>query len=633
MSFLDKLFGKKSDDTTQSTRILSYTPKDPREDPDMMRIFDGYGQELFIAKDEWRKNVLPANLRSNWSNADALYGMIVDALNNGFAADVLAASKQFYAIDHGSVRSTCLYAINLRETEHLDEAGQVLRSYLEQNGENGIILTNLAKVYSAKDQDQLAEATLWHALKIDPNQESGFAWNDAIHRERGGEEAALEAMRRVAALPGSWRAQLWLARVPLESGNIDRALKLYRNALAHAPQPVPAELLMHMSGDLGNKGLLTELIQLTKPYYSAQEHGLDSGNNLIKAYLDLGQTEAAHEIVEQLYAFERPDWKEHLSYWDTEIAKARIKGAPADMSAPLQMTMLSIQGPVWLAPDSPFAPLFGAKQQGTAVIRFLGSSAEVASSPGHAERQLTDWPGRLSRALPLFLAEQVELGTEAQGRTMVPWLVGGNSGFVLSGAAWSDEQAIGDRQGEDAGDYAVRTHLKCQAEPWSIELRLIRTADGACLGQFAEHIDRNGPGDAAFKVAQALIALLHREAGISLRPHPSLYQIPTGPHLSDYLQRLEQLLAVRCAAMKECNPEFLYGEREILDGNLHLCLSLPSSVVTRVLLTQTLTAMKKVRHGTIAEFKERIILLQTEHPLPGPVHTSVQQSLNAVFAT
>ena len=72
---------------------------------------------------------------------------------------------------------------------------------------------------------------------------------------------------------------------------------------------------------------------------------------------------------------------------------------------------------------------------------------------------------------------------------------------------------------------------------------------------------------------------------------------------------------------------FLSGERDIINGNLQLCLACPDNVVTRLLLAQTVVAMKKVRPAVVAEFQERISLLEEHHPLGDAAGTVVQRIL------
>jgi Flp pilus assembly protein TadD len=639
MSFFDNLFGRKKPSSPPAPPKPTALPprkapqNDPSKDPNMIRVFDAYGREMFIAKEEWRKNVLPGALKSNWNNPDQLYGVIFGALNDGFFPDILAAAEQLYRIDTDPARAACVYGIVLMKNDRLDDAERLLRSHMQKHGEEGSVLTNLAKVYSARNEQQKADETLWHGLQLDPNQDNGMGWYFAIHRERGGESAGKEALRRIAALPGSWRAQLWLARDALQTRMLDEAVALYQECLARASKPVPADLLMQMSGDLGNAGHLPELLNLVEPHFDAQTHGLQVGNNLIKAHLDLGQLDAARRVLDRLYSLNRVDWKQSLSFWDTEIAKARVATTNVDQKEPMKMAMLAIEGPVWLKPSSPAAELFLAKTAEAPVIAFLGSTAEIATNSKRTQHQLADPPGRLSRALPLFLAEQVEFGSAARAQTLVPWIVEPTGGFVLSGGAWNDDDAAGySRQGQIKSDYVVATHLKTTVEPWTVELRLIRAIDAKCLGTLSVSFPSVKPEEGLPKLILQLLRLLTDQAEVRLQTPSPLYEPPVGTNLAYYLLRLEQLLAVRCGGMDGVNPGFLSGEREILDGNLQLCLACPNNVGTRILLAQTLSAMKKVRPEIPPEFKDKLALLQKDHPLSEPAHSIVQRIINEVFA-
>lgn len=636
MGLFDKLFGKKTEPSAPPPLPAKIPPRpveDLRQDPNLVRVYDKYGREMFITKQEWRTNILPGTIRAEWNKPDQLYSVILSALNDGFRSDVIEAARQLHRIDTDPGRGACILGIVLMEEGRLHEAEKIFTDFLSRHGEAGYILTNLAKVHSRRGDHARSEEILWRALEVDPNQDNAVGWYEVIYRERSGEAAGQDALRRIAALPGSWRPQLWLARYALVNRQTDAALAFYHEALARAPQPLPADLLMQISGDLGNHGHLPEILQIVEPHFDPARHGMQVGNNLIKAHVDLGQLPAARRILDQLYALNRLDWRDNLAYWDTEIARAKISVANTEPPAPLQLAMLTGPGPVWLKPDSPAAELFPAKPADSPVICLIGSSAEIATNSKRIERQLADAPGRLSRALPLFLAEQIELATGARTQTLVPWINQPAGGFVLSGAAWADDEAAAYAgQGELKGDYIVVSHLNTTAQLWTAELRLIRTIDGHRLGQLTETFSPEAPTDAILRLATRLRQLLRDTTDVQPQPVPADYAFPAGAHFPLYLLRLEQLLAVRCSALEGVGSEFLNGEREILEGNLQQCLDHPASVSVRLLFAQTLLAMKRVRPEILAEFRERIALLQTEHPLPQPAHGVVERLLQEARA-
>jgi tetratricopeptide (TPR) repeat protein len=624
------------------TQVLPATHKNPSTDPNMIRVFDAYGRELFISRDDWRNNVLLANLKKAWDKPDDLYNMIARALNDGFRADIIDATQHLYEIDPIPVRRALIWGIVLREEGRLDEAENVFRTYLQTHGDDGVILTNLAKVESKRNHQPEAEEMLWRAIELDPNQENGLTWYIAIHRERAGEEAAISAMQKVAALPKSWRAQMWLARAALAARNLDQATALYHQALDRAGTPTPGDLLMQLSGDLGNHGHLPELVSMTAPRYDAKFHGIAVGNNLIKANIDLGQIDEARRLLDELYAQNRPDWKQTLTHWDTELAKARLS-SPGAQPPELQFTMLTVEGPVWLKPDGPAADLFAAPASHTAdgiSVAFLGSCAEIATNSKRPEHQLADGPGRMSRSLPLYLAEQLALGSNARVQTLIPWVLGERPAFVLSGVPWTDDDAAvkaridnpHDDDGKYKSDYVVAVNLKATGEPWSVELRLIRTIDAKLLGSVTATWHSDNPAASLPTLSLELLDLIAKEAEVTLHAQPAIYQAPLGPQFTWYLLRLEQLLAVRCASMENMPHGFLSGERAIIDGNLQLCLDNRNNTSLRILLAQSLATMKKVRPDILPEFREKIAMLQKEAPLEEPAQSVIQRMIDEVFA-
>jgi tetratricopeptide (TPR) repeat protein len=582
--------------------------------PDGIRAFDQNGQEVIIPREEWRQNVLPGMLREVWDQPDNLYMLIVNSLNDSFVAEVTEAAAHLHEIDTIPARGACIWAVVLMQGGRLDEAEEVLNGHIAKHGVDGSVLVNLAKIYSMRDENERAEETLWRGLEAEPNQENGLGWFVSMAQERGGEEAAKATLERVRTLDGSWRAQLWLARGVLVGGNLAGAKELYTEALGRVGRPVPPDLLMQMSGDLGGQGHLAELVELTTPHFVPEMHGLPIGNNLIKANVDLGNLDAADAVKNALAAFQRPEWAQALGFWDGEIAKRRGGAAPDSQQGQIQIGMLRVDGPIWLPPGSPARVVFGTKPAGP-MVTFLGGTAEAPEQGSEVAPQLADALGRMTRALPLYLAEQVEMRTAATGRAMIPWASGTGpnqpSGFVVSGARWPDEvamQAVQDPA--NRSEYVVTVHVDAEVTPWEASLVFVRASDGTRIGELQAEFAPDSPEEGLPGLADEVVELLNALGSV---PVPAAYVVPEP--FGAYLLRLEQLLAVRCAGMDGVALHFLQGEREILEGDLALCHGAPENVPARVLLVETMGALARVRPEVVQGFQESFVQLQKEHPV------------------
>ena len=630
--------------------------------PDSIRAFDQNGREVLIPRDQWAAEVLPNMLAEVRSNPDQLYALILNSLNDGFLEQVVEPAQHLHATDPIPARGTCVWGIVLLQTGRLDQARQLFTGYLETHGDEGSVLLNLAKVYAAQNQPDQADATLWHALEIEPNLDNGLGWYASLAADRAasqafeaaanpeaaqnanqnanqdaarqaaqaaGQQAGTEALLRVATLPGSWRAQLWLARGTLAAGTASTeallaARRLYSEALSRAPRPIPPDFLMQMSGDLGGTGHLAELIEFTAPYFLPELHGLPVGNNLIKAYVDTGNLAAAAAVKDALRALNRPDWQEGLAFWDTELARRGGNTGNTqnpDQNQQIQIGLLRVDGPIWLPPQSPARALFGARAASGPSVTFLGGTAEAPiGSPVAPELQIPDSIGRLTRSLPLFFAEQTDLRTAAHGRALIPWAVGGNNqpgGFVVAGSRWPDTVAV-QMVAEPANqtDYVVSVHLDAEVEPWTAQLAFLRTADGIRIGELEAEFhptDLDQTHAALTQLAQEVVELL---AALGPAPSPGAYQVPPAAHFSDYLLRLEQLLAVRCTTVQGAAPMTLQGEHEILSGELNLSFTLPESLSARLVLIETLGVLTQSRPEIAEQFRPSFQRLITEHPIP-----------------
>ncbi|NOZ13031.1 MAG: tetratricopeptide repeat protein [Acidobacteria bacterium] len=617
MGIFQNLFGKKKVEKKPVTSV---------KNPDLIELHDEFGKAFYIPRNTWKEKVLGYNLEKAKNNPDELYSMLVTAVQDGFAGEVVSHAEQLYAIDPLPDRGTTMLGIVYMKAGRLDDAERVFQTYISRHGEDGIILTNLAKVYSEQGKDSLAEATLWHALELNPNQENGFMWFVAMHHERGGDAAAQECYRKIAKLPGSWRVLLWQAQSFLRNRDRTAAEKLYLEAIRRAGQPIPSDLLMQMSGDLGQNGYLNELIRLVAPHYDSKVHGLQVGNNLIKAYLDLGQPGQAHSILDELYTHNRPDWRPTLDYWEKELAKAHVAEKAADRVPGSQsMGILTIEGPLWGRDNSPFAAFFPEKTGKSKRVAIIGSTALLREQPKKLELQLSNAPGRLSRSVPLLLSEHIHLTTEASGTALIAFM--GEQAFALFGTPFEDNDVV-QLMGRlnPVPDMAIAVTVDTRESKWRIALRLIKVADGTCLGTSGVKVNPDNPGPAVRDLLENTHRLLEEKAGIPRITPPSWYKLPIGKPASEYLLRLEQQLAV-------IGPkgQGLYGEHEILDGILQLCISQPGNKTIKMMLVQTFRQMKKIRPGIISEYRQKLDRLLTMNTKPDVIEEQFVKSIRELF--
>jgi len=357
MSFLTKLFGSSS-----STKVsLSHSPtqdptlpKNPNSDSNMIRVFDAYGREMFITRQQWRDNVLLGTIQNNWDDPEKLAGFIIQSLQDNFFNEMIRPAERLLQLEPDAERSTVLLAIVYLKIKRLEDSENVLQQFISKRGESGVVLTNLAKVYAERGNEEKMLEILWRGLQLDPNQDNGLGW------------------------------------------------------------------------------------------------------------------------------------------------------------------------------------------------------------------------------------------------------------------------------------YEV-THLISKTAQWTTVLRLVCTTSGHCVGKLSESFNPADPAQAIKQLSYGLLELLGRAADVRQQTAPKNYLIPDGPYFPQYLLRLEQLLAVRCAATGNSQSGFLSGEREIIDGTLELVLDMPMSINIRLLLAQTLLAMKRVRPDILSEFSERILLLQKEKPLTKPAQGTLQRLFDEAF--
>src|SRR5262249_33833557 len=145
-----------------------------------------------------------------------------------------------------------------------------------------------------------------------------------------------------------------------------------------------------------------------------------------------------------------------------------------------------------------------------------------------------------TRALPLFLAEELFVGTSARTAFLLPWLKRG--GFVLSARPWTREFLP-----DDTADVLVFLHVDARRAPWGLEVRLENPRDEAATVTFTHVFGFETAAADVLALYQTLNSRLTRLLNLEQRPAGDLCA-PDATLLPGYMAVSEQALAVAMAA-------------------------------------------------------------------------------------
>ena len=608
---LSALTRKKDDTPAAATANPTQTTESQPDSKDLITVYDAYGREVKITRNEWRDKIFLPNLQQKWNEASELYSLILSGLNDGFVVHLQPAAERLLEIDTNPERSHTILGIVLLKNGKLDTAEATLRAGMAKAGETGTLLTNLAKVFFERGDQAQADETLWRAVQADPNQENGLMWWASIMRERSGEVGYLQALRTAAALPGSWRAQLWLARHHLEHEEVDKARALYTDVLANSL--FDGSSLMMISGDLGNNGQITLIFELIGPAYDEHKHDAMTGINLLRAYQELGKVDEGEALLTRMYALGIMPIKQYLDQFAQtfqEMRKQAAQGTPLDMES-LKITTIALNQPIWHYGLRDADWLFSKKAEGAPEIGFFALS-KITNGTERAESQREDDLGRFSRAIPLYLAEAAHYWSDYAASSYFQIVEGG--GPVLSGSE-TDGNTLFDIV-PDGMKYFVTGEIGCAGEgdaaQWQIFLSLwdcsTRTKQHSVSGMATQA----ELGGLVLTLESRLLTFigLKRE-----QPLDMFYQHPTTEVMPVYLSELGQAFMLTLRANDLVPKSTMWGERTMLDWPLTMALHWPTAEVPKLMYISGLGKALDYESDVLHEYKQRSLqlLLDANH--------------------
>lgn len=580
-----------------------------------IEAYDAFGRKVLVPRDEWRSQILLPRLAQSWNAPDVLYSNIVSGLRNGFEGDVLEAAKHLARTYPERDEYANLLGCLLIQLGCLDEAEEAFDQFLSLNSPSGYVLANLARVYDIQGKAWLVDQTLWKAIETDPNQKLSLQWLLERAKEQGGDRAQRSVLVRAASHPGSWRARLVIAHAALIAGNPNQAMPVYESLISTNPDN--PELLATLCDQLVAHDDIDEMLRLVSPVYKPQRHGPGPGLHLLQAYLSKQDIDAGQKLLHEMFELSLPSYQERLM----QLAQAfddlsKSANPPPQPAEPLAMDLVLIDQPIWAPALSSPSWLLPEKAPSAASIAIVAFSNLQPATDRHG-LEAEDIPGRLSRAIPLYLMESLCLRTSAMPWFVLPVI--DQLGPAVSTTEWSQDMLADMFSHVDQRpEFVISGSIQAEPEGCRLSASLWSFQGMALLETITQGAPLNRVGDAVSRIERDIITFLELSHDFP-RSEYALSEDRLAPDaLSRYIDCEGQSLALLLAQRGVCPISTLWGERVLIGSALSLSLEEPSAHAPQLLFLANLLLDRDAGSNIYTEFSNSAInfVQQTEAGSP-----------------
>jgi len=287
------------------------------------------------------------------------------------------------------------------------------------------------------------------------------------------------------------------ARAKLEARDLPAAVAIYQEVLASAG--ARPDVLVALSGELGSRGHVRELIELVAPHYDAQRHGPATGINLLQAYLAMRQIESAQHLLDILFALNRPELEDRLFGFSNaigelmaghEAAALSAEQIAGDTSAPAaaannKISLASISKPIWFYGFEEAAPhLIPSKDGKLRRVAFAQCTLPGFTEAMERSAQPEDDNGRFCRGLALWFAETFTASAGYDSSAAIG--LSSAQHYVLFPVEWTADNIRELNETSTGGlDYVVTTALRNRNDDFELTLRIWEVKKFRELKQFS----------------------------------------------------------------------------------------------------------------------------------------------------
>jgi len=530
-----------------------------------VELTDSLGRRVRISRDEYRTKVLPDLLKAQANQPEQLVAVILQAVRDGLAADVLPAANRLTVVDKEVERSLSVLALVQRELREFDSAEATLKELRQKRPESVAALVGLGMVADSRGDTAKAEEWLWSAMQKDGNHpDAVHGWLQLRHRAVG--DAGYEAeLRKAVALPGAWRANLWLARQAVQTGRLDEAVTIFRDVLERAGNHGDAQLMAAV--DLLQMKRHDLIDELVAPRFQPGRHHPHIGLALLHHYLQQEQEVAGAALLHQMHLHYGHMVGNELQPFTAQFDRLRLAKLPPlpQPSATPKVGLYRIERPLWFAGfDDPNWLLQHPKDKNAKSVLFFTLAADGPQTlPAGAEDEF----GRLVRSVPLFLAEHVWLSSPHVATAVMS--MAENGGWALMGRPWPEEQLASQiPEAERNRTLLVTGVVRVDGEMRRLDLWVSDCATRQRIGHAASEGKMTELGRMLLQLMAELWPILGGPTG---------FKPPAGndDYWTRYAEGLAQLSALVITQTGGMPRDRLYGERYITQWLQATALSEP----------------------------------------------------------
>jgi hypothetical protein len=246
-----------------------------------------------------------------------------------------------------------------------------------------------------------------------------------------------------------------------------------------------------------------------------------------------------------------------------------------------------------------------AKDEQADSIAFLVLANTTPTDREVPGQQREDDLGRLTRSVPLYLADPVFFWTGKKPSLALPVVVG--HGPVVAGKEWSEEQVFQFVDGTAAQIVSgcveeANGHLKFTLTVW----------DGAtkkALRSFQRSASRDAYGEAVLALERDVLSLVDPTYTKSTIPAASFYVRPNQAQVPHYLASLAQTLMMTLVHNEHVPKDGLWGERNMFEWYLGTALEMEGAQVPRILFLASLNKSRGYGSDVFREYERQAVKL------------------------